>query len=90
MTHLSWHRCAACVRLMLVPFGQSPGCTCDRAGEASSRRAGNGSSDGPLPDLTPRPSASPLSAAAAQVLTPEQDAIACRLLRQALPDGLDL
>ena len=86
MAHLSWQRCADCGRLVLVRFGSSPECACARTGRGPGIPAG-------LPSLPARAAergeetrrASPLA-----LLTPEQDAVARRLLQQALPNGFEL
>ena len=84
MARLSWQRCAACGRLVLVRFGSSPDCSCARPGRGAAPPASpfpslmaglpKGGNDGPPP---------------LAFLTPEQDAVARRLLRQAFPDGFD-
>ena len=86
MARLSWQRCASCGGLVLARFGVTPDCSCARTG-GDTRRG--------------RPADPPLAARRAApgretppppftVLTPEQDAVARRLLGQALPDGFDV
>jgi hypothetical protein len=88
MARLSWQRCAACGRLVLVRFGTAPDCSCAKLGGVAPRGR---QADPPLAGRradckpAPEPPSSPIA-----LLTPEQDAVARRLLGQALPDGFDL
>ena len=84
MARLSWQRCASCGRLVLVRFGSAPDCSCARPGAGAPLPA-NAS-----PALSTGHRLGDEGGPVVAPLTPEQDAVARRLLRQAFPDGVDI
>lgn len=88
MARLFWQRCPECGRLVLSRLGGTLNCPC-RAADAAPAAIGPFASL-PDPPTVVGPEAALPQPLRLALLTPEEDAIARRLLEQALPNGVDL
>lgn len=91
MARLFWQRCPRCGRLTLSRVGSPVSCECAHRDSAPAPRpyptsTPEASGVTPaLPGFTPPPGPAPVLA----LMTPEQDAVARRLLATVFPNGFD-